>query len=112
MFYLPDLLGFAGTELYGIYRYIVALVCTPLIVLLHRFERTQPPTTLNRWAGEMSYPIFLLHWPLAAPIAYHLLKSSDKSGALFALSFLAAAACGVAIVLWVERPLRTLRRRI
>ncbi len=112
LFFLPDLLSFPFTELFGIYRYCMALIVAPFIVLMHRHECLHPPSALNRLAGEISYPVFLLHLPLASPIAYHWLGSNEKSGLLFAAAFIASTACSVAIVFLVERPLKGLRRRI
>jgi peptidoglycan/LPS O-acetylase OafA/YrhL len=83
---------------------------------LARLPRPGVPSWLariDRFAGDLSYPIFLVHWPAA--IAVHLLFG--EAGGRHPLVFAAAVAAGVNAAAWmlhtaVEVPLARLRDRV
>jgi len=95
-------LGKAGGHVY--------LLCAWLLlpVLFHVSRRA----AWDRWIGELSYPIYLLHvpmkWVLLASRGVETKDAAEVSGVSLAVATLAAAA---AMVLLVDRPLERYRRR-
>lgn len=63
-----------------------------------------------RLMGDVSYPLFLIHWQVAALVAW-LTGLSKNDGQMLLLALSLSIAISVAIVLGVERPIEALRRR-
>lgn len=66
---------------------------------------------LDRWLGEMSYPVYILHFPILQALLPWFGKQPDPPGALSLGSWVAIASCAAGAVLYrvVEVPVN--RRR-
>lgn len=112
LFYLPHLAGFWVDE-HPIYRYFVFVIATVVVALLFTTERKRRPSKLNLWAGDLSYPIFLLHWPAGGIISVMQgLRPGNHSFALFLPSLILSMVIGWAIVMFIEKPLKEYRVRL
>ena len=114
---LPYLLAQLGVSYTQIVSSLVWLHLSPFFTLAAIFGFSSLEQKFGRgfWsslAGDMSYPVFLLHWPIAAFIGVELLESDDRNHVL-ALS--AIALCMVVSALMAvtyERSIKKLRTRI
>jgi len=107
---------YIGTEdLWGLY--INWLLCSAMIVAL--FRRTQLPFVSRRfdsWLGNLSYPIYLLHFPLGFALLYFYrqwdLSVSGPGAAMFLFSVVPVLLLAWLMSIVVELPIERIRRRI
>ncbi len=103
-------LTFCGWPVIGKPGGYVYLFCAWLLLpaLFHVSRRSG----WDRWVGELSYPIYLLHvpvkWVLLAARGVQTKDSADVSGLALVAATLAAAGIMVAVI---DRPLERFRRR-
>lgn len=63
-----------------------------------------------RFLGDLSYPLFLIHWPMAALVSWA--TGMVKNDAVFLIVSLGMSlAASAAIVVLIERPVESIRRR-
>ena len=61
--------------------------------------------------GDLSYPVFLAHWPVAAALV-GLFPALDSDGRVFAAGFAGSVIVALLVHAFVERPVNRLRDRI
>ena len=107
---------YIGTEdLWGLY--VNWLLCSAMIIAL--FRRKQLPfisRQFDSWLGNLSYPIYLLHFPLGFALLYLYrhwgLSISGPSAALFLLSVVPVLLLAWLMSVVVELPIERIRRRV
>jgi peptidoglycan/LPS O-acetylase OafA/YrhL len=109
LFYFPGMAGFK-VEDYPLYRYAVFVLVGVMMMMLFRTDGKRRPSGLNTLAGELSYPIFLLHWPVGGLVLNMLgLPRGAQDGTLFVVTLAISIIIGLGIIYWVERPLKRFR---
>jgi peptidoglycan/LPS O-acetylase OafA/YrhL len=104
-------LGFPFVYASNPYAMITLRMCFGIVAAMTLMsfsdDRGQP---LIRFLGDLSYPLFLIHWPTAILVSY--LTGMPKNGPLFlACSLTLSIALSSAIVMFVERPIELFRWR-
>jgi peptidoglycan/LPS O-acetylase OafA/YrhL len=105
---IAHLFGTIGTD-YGMY---LSLLVSAYLVAVLRSPPSGVPNWLvriDRWLGNLSYPIFLLHWPVAVLVAVAQGLAPRPSWALFVAVLPVTHAGALALWLGVEWPLERLR---
>lgn len=100
-FVLLVALAFLAAPLhYGSSFYLVLALAIPKL-----FELTKN-IRFDKFVGDLSYPVYILHWPVHSLVApYDFFPSKP------AQSLLATLALGIIVVLLVERPIARIRER-
>lgn len=83
------------------------------VLLAKLIETRRLPLISRGWdarLGDLSYPIYLLHWPVGLFVAYALFGSPEKNLALLAVSAPLLLLVSYAVNRWVEAPIETLRQ--
>ena len=108
---VAHLFGKIGTD-YGMY--LSLLVSVYLVAVLRSPPAGVPSwlTRADRWLGNLSYPIFLLHWPIAVAVAVDQGLAPRPSWDLFLAALPPVHAAALALWLAVEWPLSRLRSRV
>jgi peptidoglycan/LPS O-acetylase OafA/YrhL len=108
---VAHLFGTIGTD-YGMY--LSLLVSVYLVAVLRSPPAGLPTwlTRVDRWLGNLSYPIFLLHWPIAVLVAVNQALPTRPSWELFLAALPMVHLAAVALWLAVEWPLGWLRSRV
>lgn len=93
--------------------YLDMLIASLVAVAFHRIRVTGRLGWLDRWLGDLSYPIFLAQFT-GGYIAWRLLGShAENRGWLIAILAIAlSVGIGVLCVLLIDRPMQKLRGRI
>jgi peptidoglycan/LPS O-acetylase OafA/YrhL len=81
--------------------------CVASLLAMFSDDRSNP---VIRFLGEVSYPLFLIHWPVAAIIAEYTGYSKNNPWMLLYASVVSLALSAV-LVFFVERPIERLRGR-
>lgn len=99
-FAVPRLGGEAAFWLNGLYELFGVLVLFPLIVWLGSGETRPAEAPFCRWLGELSYPLYITHFPLVltytaivANAGWHSLSQSWPLAALTVAAAIALAWC-------------------
>ncbi len=87
-----------GEYLPRVILYLIVALSLPLMFAGSKNNRR------DRFIGDLSYPLYLLHAPLQGMLMRH---AGMKNGALIALI---CVGCAVVVLLFVERPFERLRR--
>lgn len=124
-FGLPLLLLFLGGDLVAprlvpdvmLHGFYVALACTGILIFCLAQVRSsslpRPIVVLDRWLGDLTYPMFLLHLPVAYVVAALVSPGVRPSQNLLLLVGLPAIhLVALAVVLLVEHRIQPLRERI
>ena len=104
--FAPDLYHPLRDEIYLVWMQYAA---APLVAYL-AFSTVSCPLQLplSRWMGDMAYPVFLAHFPMAV-----WMKAAGLQGAIwFVASVSATLALSIFVVAFVEHPVATLRARV
>jgi peptidoglycan/LPS O-acetylase OafA/YrhL len=108
MFVLPPMFGLSGKDQL-ISGASLNLYLFPFVVFVGFgfFLRTKGENRAAYWSGVLSYPFFLIHWPMAAiGLAFGFERYSIE---FVAFGLFAAFLASVVVVLLVETPLNTMR---
>lgn len=108
---LPRLGGESGMWINGLYDSLCAIILFPLILYIGASQRQVGATTerICRWLGDLSYPLYLIHYPLLytyyAWVKNEGLPFGDSWPGAFAL-FFGSIALALFIQHFLEAPLR------
>ncbi len=96
----------------GQYQYIIALLAFGFgIALLLRLWSDDVPTNgLGKLAGDISYPLFIIHWPVAVMVSGITGLEKNSLGFLL-LAGSCSLVCAAIVVWFVEHPVERLRKR-
>ena len=111
--YLPDMLGIYNVHRHWqmLYMHLSAFVFAWIIAGIYRSGEYKTASPIEQFFADISYPVFLLHWPVTALVQY--LFNIQQPGYLLFFSGLACTlAISSLIVLWVDIPLKNVRKRI
>jgi len=113
----PAALAMAGVEVEEQVVSKLLLIGSPLftviaISILSRQTASGWMAKLDRWAGDVSYPVFLLHWAVATFLVVFLLGDEAMSPTLTLVTSIASIGIATGIVRAVEVPSQRLRDRI
>ncbi len=106
--FMPEMTDRARVESYLVWGQYAA---APLVALLAHASVTSAkliPKKLDSWLADMSYPVFLSHYPIAGIVRGIGFSGSDW----LVISMLGTLVVSALVVLLVEHPLQGLRRRI
>lgn len=85
--------------------YVATLLSAWVVVSVHE----RPQSRLDRWLGDLSYPVYLLHTVCGG---FAMLAIAPVRGAAFALfSLLLTLAMSVLFVVLLDRPLQRIKRK-
>lgn len=85
--------------------YVATLLSAWMVVSLH----ARQPSALDRWLGDLSYPVYLLHTVCGG---FAMLWLTPVRGATFAVvSLLATIVLSAAFVVLLDRPLQRIKRK-
>lgn len=103
--------GFDASRVAWVYYPVLALTFAVVVVGLAAKGETVPHR-VDRWLGNVSYPLYLGHGPTITFVAYLIALTGGRPPFVLYVLALCAAAVVVSIVLWlvVERPIMWLRR--
>jgi peptidoglycan/LPS O-acetylase OafA/YrhL len=80
----------------------------PLMLGAYRRESTGKVSAFSRWCGDVSYPVFLIHWQVGA-LVLHTGLFEEGTWPFFSVSVLATLSLAVLLVACVDQPLKPLR---
>jgi peptidoglycan/LPS O-acetylase OafA/YrhL len=87
-----------------------------LVMILAADERSGRKTTwakIDNYVADLSYPLFLSHWPVAVLVSAVIFRGEAAFGwPLLLVSLLASVALSVAIVELIEKPVQSLRAKL
>jgi peptidoglycan/LPS O-acetylase OafA/YrhL len=100
--------------------YISLFLNIGIIVLLSKIPREKVPLKIflaDKFLGDLSYPIFLIHWPIAVLISVIAFNGKaptgfGEQGALFCFSLPAINVSAIIIYLLLEKRTQRIRERI
>ena len=113
MLYLPRYWGPFRTVLqepFAIFLYITACVFTLIIVCLYEACRHKAISKLEQFLADISYPLFLIHWPIGALIVHYIDIKYWNGYGLFFSGLLISALISATLVFFVEMPLKKIRK--
>lgn len=85
-------------------NWVLAAILAPLAVR----SCHQPSDARDRFLGDLSYPVYLIHWPLVV-VAYDYLPRDGLSPLAFTMA--GSILLSVIVLRWVDMPLQHLRSR-
>lgn len=94
--------------------YLSLLSAGYLIMVLRHVDPSQVSSKLKKWddfGGNLSYPVFLAHWPIAA-LTIQMGWAEQKGGWLLLAAMVPTMVFAILIHYWIEVPVEVLRRRI
>lgn len=99
--YVPDLFNFPRKEITVLWG--SSLIIGYCILCLY-LRACVPFKKLEQWCADISYPIFLIHMPVAAVISYAWLGIYQRSVLMFFVSLPFIIGISWAILVLIERP--------
>ncbi len=81
------------------------------IAVVIRMWPDDRPNGAMRFFGDLSYPLFLIHWPIAV-LTTAITGLEKNSGSFFVLATSASLITAGLIVIFLERPLERLRSKV
>ena len=104
-----------GIAIAGVYLNL--LLSALLVVTLFRQRLTLPSKGVDRFLGDLSYPLYLCHWSTACLMAWLLADNGTVTGTLknvmvFATALLLAILVSVIANKVINDPIEKLRRRV
>ncbi len=108
--------GALGIEKETLSFYLSVIITAGMIVALINVDVAKVPKRIKEVEGlfgDLSYPVFICHWPIAGFVLY-LLPPQSSGGRLLALVITIVASVGVAAILniFVEKRVERLRKRV
>jgi peptidoglycan/LPS O-acetylase OafA/YrhL len=82
--------------------FVFSLLAAPCVPLIFAFSKQ---SAIDRWIGELSYTVYLVHAPVGAVLTYYTLPDGWKL-------LLATLPAAIAIRLLIEEPIDRLRQRM
>ena len=107
--FAPDL-GFSVPEIALVYS-AIPLTVLAIVTLQARWDAPRMHR-IDEVMGDISYPIFLSHWPLAVLVSGLLLGGAGLSSSLFFVTLPVVLLFSLLVNRFVEAPLRVLRSKI
>ena len=92
-----------GVEHFSLATLLVAVLAIPFVA----WNVHQPSGPRDRWLGDLSYPFYLLHFPLIWALTQFL----GDTPLMKILALAVSLALTVAVNLWIDRPIEAWRRR-
>ena len=112
--YVPSMLGYQFRPLpifFGTIYLSTFITAYCLICLYHRSLK-KPPSACEQFLADISYPMFLLHTPLAGVILYFTQGKYHFGWDTFLIALIASFIASSILLLYVERPMKKIRARI
>lgn len=106
--YLPEELGMPRR--YAPLLYVAGFYLGYIIMCLN--VSAGKPTRAEQMAADITYPMFLLHWPIGALICYHWTGFYQRSPDVFYEALPLIVLISAAMVFAVEMPTKKIRRRL
>jgi peptidoglycan/LPS O-acetylase OafA/YrhL len=106
--YLPDLIGLQRKEV--LVLYITTFYLSYIVMCLHILSQKARPGRFEQFLADITYPMFLLHWPVGAVICYYWFGDYRRDTDVFLLAFPLTFIVSAAIVYAVEMPMKRVRR--
>ncbi|MDE3038598.1 MAG: acyltransferase [Pseudomonadota bacterium] len=112
------LVGLANIVLYAaedlknylpLFHYVAVCCLGYIIMCLHLEFPGRKPSPFDQFLADVTYPVFLLHWPIAAAVCYYGFGDYHLGLNVFVPSLLFSLAAGGLIVFAVEMPCKKLR---
>jgi peptidoglycan/LPS O-acetylase OafA/YrhL len=105
---------------HDLFFYINLFLNIGIITLLSKIPREIIPVKLflaDKFLGDLSYPIFLIHWPIAVLISVIAFNGKvptgfGEQGALFCFSLPAINLSAIIIYVCLEKRIQRIRERI
>lgn len=102
-----------GTELWqnGLYDALVVLFVFPLVVFLGAsgYETGQSTARICRWLGDISYPLYITHFPLVYVFSAWVVNERvalENAWGMIVLTFVMAVSLAYACLKWYDVPVR------
>jgi peptidoglycan/LPS O-acetylase OafA/YrhL len=106
--YVPDLIGLQRKEV--LVLYITTFYLGYITMCLHIISLGRKASRIEQFLADITYPMFLLHWPVGALVCYYWFGEYRRDTDVFLLAFPLTFLVGALIVFAVEMPNKKLRR--
>ncbi len=106
--YAPDILDLPRKNVPVLY--ITSFYLAYFIMCLHVRSQEIKATKSDQFFADITYPMFLLHWPVGALICYHGLAAYQRNIEVFFWALPATFAISALVIFAVETPGKRLRR--
>ena len=114
MFVIPYALDFKSAEIKGIGWSLHVLILIVAFVAFELFlNKGASPRymAISKFLGDLSYPVFLLHWP-SSVLTFHLFSIEKNTLMHLVIAFVITLLLSMVVYFAVERPIMTIRSKI